>query len=60
MPGMPGTDLAETLIGQKPSLKVLYMSGYLPEEIAAEQLPGFKFLRKPFHPNELLTSLREL
>ncbi|MGV3774519.1 MAG: response regulator [Verrucomicrobiales bacterium] len=60
MPGMAGTDLAQRLLEAKPTLKVLYMSGYLPVEIAEEQLSGFKFLRKPFHPSELLNALREL
>jgi DNA-binding NtrC family response regulator len=60
MPGMTGADLGARLLGEKPSLKVLYMSGYLPTEIAHEQLSGHPFLRKPFHPNELLTTLREL
>jgi len=57
MPGMNGKALAEKLSEQKPSLKVVFMSGYLPEEIAEETLDGV-FFKKPFHPHELLEKLR--
>lgn len=59
MPGLNGKILAERLLAEKPSLKIIYMSGYLPEEIAEETLEG-TFFRKPFHPHDLLTSIRTL
>jgi DNA-binding response OmpR family regulator len=57
MPGLNGKLLAEKLKAEKPSLQVIYMSGYLPEEIAEETL-GAIFFRKPFHPHELLKAIR--
>src|SRR4051812_27490816 len=33
MPGLNGKRLAEKLLCEKPSLRIIYMSGYLPEEI---------------------------
>lgn len=58
MPGVPGTTLAQRLLVEKPQLKIIFMSGYLPEEIAHETL-DFRFFRKPFHPGELLGAIRE-
>ena len=57
MPGLNGKRFAERLLAEKPSLRVIYMSGYLPEEIAEETLDGM-FFRKPFHPHELLMAIR--
>ena len=57
MPGMNGKLLAEKLMMDNPALQVIYMSGYLPEEIAEETLGGI-FFRKPFHPHELLKAIR--
>jgi two-component system, cell cycle sensor histidine kinase and response regulator CckA len=58
MPGMNGKLLAEKLQEDNPGLEVIFMSGYLPEEIAEETLGG-TFFRKPFHPHELLKAIRE-
>jgi two-component system cell cycle sensor histidine kinase/response regulator CckA len=57
MPGINGKVLSEKLVAEKPSLKVIFMSGYLPEEIAEETLEG-TFFKKPFHPFELLEAIR--
>src|SRR5688572_14545196 len=37
MPGLNGKLLAEKLMAEKPTLKVIFMSGYLPEEVAEEK-----------------------
>jgi two-component system, cell cycle sensor histidine kinase and response regulator CckA len=58
MPGMNGKMLAEKLMAEKPTLPVIFMSGYVPQEIAAETLNGV-FFKKPFHPQELLQAIRE-
>lgn len=58
MPGMHGQLLAEKLCADNPDLEVIFMSGYLPEEIAEEKLGG-TFFRKPFHPHELLRAIRQ-
>src|SRR5688572_22032560 len=57
MPGINGKDLADRLRGERPDLRVIFMSGYLPEEIAEETL-GATFFKKPFHPAELLEAIR--
>ena len=58
MPGMNGKDLATHLRMERPSLKVIFMSGYLPEEVAEEALDGI-FFKKPFHPAELLVAIQQ-
>ena len=57
MPGLNGKLMADRLREDNPALEVIYMSGYLPEEIAEETLEGV-FFRKPFHPHELLKAIR--
>jgi two-component system cell cycle sensor histidine kinase/response regulator CckA len=57
MPGMNGKLLAEAMIATNPHLKIIFMSGYLPEEIAQETL-DYTFFKKPFHPRELLEAIR--
>jgi two-component system, cell cycle sensor histidine kinase and response regulator CckA len=50
MPRMNGLEVAKYLVADRPSIKVLYMSGY-PETVVFEQerlSPGRYFLRKPF------------
>jgi DNA-binding NtrC family response regulator len=59
MPGLNGKVLAEQLAREKPSLCIIFMSGYLPEEIAVESLQH-AFFKKPFHPSELLEKIREV
>ena len=55
LPGIDGADLAERLRGLKPGLRVLFMSGYTPEEVVVT--PGLAskdlLLRKPFLPGTL-------
>ena len=57
MPGMNGKLLAEKLRDSRPSLPVIFISGYLPEEIAEEALNGI-FFKKPFNPIDLIEALR--
>lgn len=61
MPGMSGLQLAEKLLHQKPSLKVLFISGYVPEEIAfPPSAPGYRFLQKPFMRGQLEESISSI
>jgi len=55
LPGIDGADLAERLRGLKPGLRVLFMSGYTPEELAVTAAIGSEglLLRKPFLPATL-------
>ncbi len=57
MPGINGKDLADRLKQERPDLRIIFMSGYLPEEIAEETLGG-TFFKKPFQPSELLDAIR--
>lgn len=54
MPGMTGTELARTLLGSRPSLTVLIVSGYAEAEGIAPDLPR---LSKPFRQAELASAL---
>ncbi len=61
MPGMRGDDLAEQLLGTRPELRVLYISGFtdnatLPREVLDAVVP---FLPKPFTPSALMKKVRE-
>ncbi|MBT4499427.1 MAG: response regulator [Gemmatimonadetes bacterium] len=55
MPGMSGTELAGEMVGRRPGIKVLYMSGYA-ESVARGRgviSAGWPFIEKPFTPEEL-------
>jgi CheY-like chemotaxis protein len=62
MPGMSGRELARRLAAVRPSLKVLYMSGYPSDDIAHHGIleEGIAFLAKPFTPAVLLGKVREV
>lgn len=62
MPGMNGCQLAEQLLAQFPSLRVLFMSGYAEDVLATNVglVPGAAFLGKPFKPKALVTKVREV
>jgi PAS domain S-box-containing protein len=61
MPGMNGRDLAELLVGSRPNLKILYMSGYTGQGIGQGVLPaGCHFLSKPFSRDNLAKKVREV
>jgi len=58
--GLTGRELAEQLVARKPSLKVLYTSGYSPD-VAAKGLAlikGRNFIQKPYLPRELSEAVR--
>jgi two-component system cell cycle sensor histidine kinase/response regulator CckA len=56
MPGMRGTDLADTLTAIRPGLKVLYVSGYSSDGVAGRgPSAGEELLEKPFTSDQLLT-----
>jgi CheY-like chemotaxis protein len=60
MPGGSGRDLAERMLGERPRLRVLYMSGYSDEAIVRYGVltPGTEFLQKPATAGELLQKVR--
>ncbi len=60
--GMSGVEMGERLSRTRPSLPVLYMSGYTDDTRfhGADGAPRLPFLGKPFQPNELLEKVQEL
>jgi two-component system, cell cycle sensor histidine kinase and response regulator CckA len=62
MPEMGGRELGRRLGSLRPSLPVLYISGYTGEDVTQRGLlePGAPFQQKPFAPEELARKVREM
>lgn len=62
MPQMSGADLAKRLCPGRPTMKVLFMSGYTDEAVLRHGIleAGLSFLQKPVTPDALGRKLREL
>ncbi len=60
MPGMSGTELARHLRVIKPELKLLFISGYTDDVGIGADDPASAYLQKPFTPEALASSVREL
>jgi nitrogen-specific signal transduction histidine kinase len=60
MPGVGGRELAERVIGLRPSIKVLFMSGYNDEVLNPHLEREFPFLQKPFTQARLAQKIREI
>jgi signal transduction histidine kinase len=62
MPDMNGRKLADEAGRRRPSLKILFMSGFTPDAIVnADMLePGVNLLQKPFSMEQLAWKLRQL
>ncbi len=62
MPRMNGKQLADKLIKEQASMKVLYVSGYTEDVIGQHGVlePGLHFLSKPYRPKALLSKIKEL
>lgn len=62
MPRMGGKELAERLRKQLPGLKVIFMSGYVPDPAVRTGIikTGDGFLQKPFTPTILLRHIRRI
>jgi CheY-like chemotaxis protein len=62
MPAMGGHELAQRLVKSRPTIKVLYLSGYT-EEAIVDEGPGENskaFLQKPFTLQNLARKVREV
>jgi two-component system, cell cycle sensor histidine kinase and response regulator CckA len=62
MPGMNGLELEESLLARRPSLRVLFISGYAEDVLVSDVglVPGAAFLGKPFKPKALLSIVHEV
>jgi PAS domain S-box-containing protein len=61
MPGIRGPELAAELCAGLPRLRVLFLSGYSPDDlIRREDRAGYGFMQKPFTPEALRQKVREL
>jgi CheY-like chemotaxis protein len=58
MPGISGPQLAESVRGAFPSIKVVFISGYS-QTPPTEKLPGALLLQKPFTMTDLLRVVRQ-
>jgi len=62
MPEMSGRELVDALHTDRPTLRVLYMSGYTDDEIMRRGLndPGISFIQKPFTAEKLAMQVRKV
>jgi two-component system cell cycle sensor histidine kinase/response regulator CckA len=62
MPRMNGPELAQQILALRPSMKVLFMSGYTDKVLTSTAAwePGTAFLQKPFTPQTLGDKVREI
>jgi CheY-like chemotaxis protein len=62
MPGMRGWEVTERISAIRPSVKVLYISGYADDLVHGRKadLAGAAFLQKPFTPDALIKKVREV
>jgi FixJ family two-component response regulator len=60
--GVSGRDLAKKLRADQPGLKVVFVSGYSPDtmELGAELNEQTLFMQKPYLPEQLLRSVRQV
>jgi len=62
LPDQNGIQLADSLLKKKAGLSVVLFSGYLDKRIDLDSIKekGFYFLRKPFQPETLLNTVRQV
>ncbi len=58
--GMSGRELGQRLATEKPSLKIIYSSGYSPDQVNPDHVleEGTNFLPKPYAPQKLIQMVR--
>ena len=61
LPELSGFDLAQKVIERNPTMKILFMTGYVEGDIVQRCISelGASFLDKPFQPNVLLSRVHE-
>jgi PAS domain S-box-containing protein len=58
LPTMNGRQLSVEVVGCRPHIKCLFMSGYTADVLDEHGLSGARFLQKPFSNEELVTTVR--
>ena len=60
MPGMSGRQLAESILSKRPTIKIVYMTGYTDDMVVQHKVlePGVKLLQKPFTKPDLALKVR--
>jgi PAS domain S-box-containing protein len=60
LPGVSGWDFARKLSAERPSTRILFMSGYTDDRIPAADIPdmSWKLLQKPFSAGQLASEVR--
>jgi two-component system cell cycle sensor histidine kinase/response regulator CckA len=58
MPGLRGPEVAQALAPKRPGLRVLFMSGYAPQDSRSGVPDGANFLNKPFSGQELAAAVQ--
>ena len=58
--GMTGRELAEKIAADRPDLKIIYTTGYSPDEFRQSLTlqEGINFLPKPYNPDKLVRTIR--
>jgi PAS domain S-box-containing protein len=62
MPEMSGRQLADRLVKARPTVKILFCSGYTDDAIIRHGMlePGLNYLQKPFTPESLARKVRDV
>jgi PAS domain S-box-containing protein len=62
MTGMNGKELADAIMKDRPSIKVIFMSGYTNDTIVHQGIlyPGENFIHKPLTHKKLMSKLRDV
>jgi len=61
MPGMSGIELARTLAPDRPSMRIVVMSGYTKETLSLDDIGAPAVLvTKPFKPSDLQRKIEEV
>jgi len=62
LPGTSGREIARQVLAERPSVRVLYMSGYTESAIQHHGVlePRLAFIQKPFSGDGLVRKIREV
>jgi DNA-binding NtrC family response regulator len=58
MPGMDGFDLADQAISMRPSLRVIYMTGYSDQATNSTRAKHGKLIPKPFRTTQMVSEIK--